>query len=261
MNRADPLFIHAWWRSGSTYIWAKLREDESHCCYYEPLHEQIADQSLAAIDTPPGLEASKGFRHPILKTNYFAEYARLLRSGSLGHSKELAYDRYLLQPGQVDDKLRNYLEGLIASASEANCRPMLCFCRSQMRSAWMKAAFRGIHVAQIRNPADQWSSFPIRPYFAIHMIIIALRLRRLHPLAFAHIERFERFAQQIAKRPWMPEEMLAEHFITPFVSQRDCLDVFLVIWIASALQAVAYCDFLLDIDRLSNDIEYRNVAS
>jgi hypothetical protein len=37
--------------------------------------------------------------------------------------------------------------------------------------------------------------------------------------------------------------------------------VFLVIWIASALQAIAYCDFLLDIDLLSTDPDYRTTAS
>src|SRR4026208_1945481 len=134
MNAVAPIFIHAWWRSGSTYIWAKLREDEALCCYYEPLHEQIADQSLTAIEVPPDKEASENFRHPVLKKNYFAEYAELLRSGELRHSKEFAYSNYLLQPWQVDDGLRSYIEGLIASASNARRRPVLCFCRSQMRS-------------------------------------------------------------------------------------------------------------------------------
>jgi len=259
--KRTPIFVHSWWRSGSTYIWAKLREEKTLCCYYEPLHEQISDQSLAAIDAPPSIEASENFRHPILKTNYFAEYAGLLRSGKLYHSKEFAYDNYLLQPQQPNDQLRSYIEGLITSALDAGRRPVLCFCRSQMRSAWMKETFGGIHVAQIRNPFDQWSSFQIRPYFPIYMVVIALKLRQLHPLAFAHIEAFEQFAQQVSKRAWLPAEMLAEHLITPFISQRDCFDIFLIIWIVSALQTIASCDFLLDIDRLSSDLEYRNTTS
>jgi len=92
------------------------------------------------------------------------------------------------------------------------------------------------------------------------MIFIALRLRDLYPQAFVHIRPFEDFALQLSKRP-LPAKLVAEYFIPQFVNQRDCLDIFLVIWIASALQTIAYCDFLLDIDRLSTDFEYRSTAS
>jgi hypothetical protein len=261
MLSEDPIFIHAWWRSGSTYIWSKLRENKSCRCYYEPLHERIAELNLAAIKAPPELEVSRALRHPVPKKHYFAEYAKLLRSGSLHYFPELAYLRYLLLPDQADDRLRNYLDGLISSASAAKHRAILCFCRSQMRSAWMKQALGGIHVAQIRNPVDQWASFQIDSYFTFNMIMIALKLRDLHPRAFAHIEPFERFAHGLSKRPSLPAELIAKYFVSQFVNQRDCFDVFLVIWIASALQAIAYCDFLLDIDLLSTDPDYRITAS
>jgi hypothetical protein len=130
----------------------------------------------------------------------------------------------------------------------------------------MKQTCGGIHVAQIRNPVDQWASFKsyqlkIRPNFAADMITIALKLRDLHPRAFVHIEPFERFAQDLSKRPSLPADVIARYFLSQFVRQRDCFDVFLVIWIASALQAIAYCDFLLDIDLLSTDLGYRDITS
>lgn len=261
MVSENPIFIHAWWRSGSTYVWSKLRENKSDRCYYEPLHEKNAVLNLAAIKASANVEASVALRHPIPKKHYFAEYAKLLRSNSLHYSPDLAYDRYLLLPGQADDKLRKYLDGLISSASAADRRAILCFCRSQMRSAWMKEVFGGIHVAQIRNPADQWASFGIDGYFAANMMIIALKLRNLHPQAFVHIEPFERFAQQLAKRPSLSVELVGEMVSKHFVNQRDWLDLFLVIWIASALQAIAYCDYLLDIDLLSTDLDCRNDTS
>ncbi len=266
MSSTDPIFIHAWWRSGSTYIWSKLREKESRRCYFEPLNERIIDLNVTVVEASPEIDDTRNLRHPVLQKHYFAEYAELLRSGSLHYSPELAYQRYLLLPGQADDRLRNYLDGLISSASAAKRRAILCFCRSQMRSAWMRQTFGGIHVAQIRNPVDQWASFKsfqlkTRPNFAVDMIIIALKLRDLHPHAFVHIEPFERFAQDLSKRPSLPTELIAKYFISHFVSQRDCFDVFLLIWIASALQAIAYCDFLLDIDLLTTDLDYRNATS
>lgn len=87
--------------------------------------------------------------------------------------------------------------------------------------------------------------------------MIALKLRNLHPHAFMHIESFERFAQDISRRPSLPLDLIAGQFVT----QRDCLDVFLVIWIASAMQAIAYCDFVLDIDLLAADPNNRNSTS
>jgi hypothetical protein len=254
-----PIFVHAWWRSGSTYIWLKLRENESCRCYYEPLHEGMGSLKLADMEGPPKSDVSQSLRHPIPKQPYYAEYAALMRSGSLNYSSELAYDRYLLLRGQADDKLRSYIGRLISAACAAKRRAVLCFCRTQMRSAWMKATFGGVHVAQIRNPAGQWASFNmgLGPYFIRHMLIIALKLRNSHPLAFAHIESFERLAHNLAKRPSIPVEQIPKLF----VSRSDSLAVFLVIWMASTLQAMTYCDFLLDIDRLSTDLDYRNLAS
>jgi hypothetical protein len=257
----QPVFIHAWWRSGSTYVWSKFREDKSCRCYYEPLHERISNLNLAVTKKDPDSELSRTLKHPIPNKSYFAEYARLVRSGRLHYSPDLAYDRYLLQPGQTDQRLRNYLDELISSANAANRRPVLCFCRSQMRSAWIKQNFGGFHVAQIRNPADQWSSFKIDPYFISKMIIIALKLRDLYPHAFVHSQSFERFAQRVSKQSSLPTEVFTHYFVDSFINSRDCLDIFLVIWIASALQAISHCNFLLDIDLLSNDLEYRNVAT
>src|SRR5262249_3899658 len=150
---------------------------------------------------PPRFELKESLRHPIVRQHYYAEYAELLRSGTLNYSLDLAYDRYFLVRGQTDDALRTYIDGLISAASAAKRRAILCFCRSQMRSAWMKHTFGGIHIAQIRNPADQWASFnKVSGYFVHNMLMIALKLRNSYPLAFAHIESFERFAHNLSKR-------------------------------------------------------------
>lgn len=256
----DPVFVHAWWRSASTYFWLKLRETESLRCFYEPLHEKIAQLDADVVEKFAETDVSQALRHPIAKKNYFFEYLELLRSGRTRYFPELAYERYFLQPEQLDEKLRVYLNGLISNASAANRRATLCFCRSQMRAAWMKATFGGIHVAQIRNPADQWASFKISPYFEIGTVMIALKLRRAHPGAFVHIEPFERFAQQLSKRPGIPER-LTNYITGQFVGQRDCFDIFLVIWIASALQALAHSDFVLDVDLLATEPRSREATS
>jgi hypothetical protein len=96
-----PIVVHAWWRSGSTCIWSKLRENESCRCYFEPLNPTIADLRVTTVARLPDIADTKNLRHPILKTHYFAEYADLLRSARLSYSPDLAYDRYLLLPEQL----------------------------------------------------------------------------------------------------------------------------------------------------------------
>jgi hypothetical protein len=254
---ADRIFIHAWWRSGSTYIWSKLRKNDNLICYYEPLHEKNARLTMEVINKPADIELSRLFRHPQQSKNYFAEYATLVRSNRLKFSPALSYDRFLLRPNQIDDELRIYIDRLLRAASGANRVAVLCFCRSQMRSAWIRRLFGGVHIAQIRNPSDQWASFKVEPYFRNKMLIIALKLRQLHPASFLHIEAFERFARHMAKHPTQAVEQLFDAFI----AEKDSLAVFLVIWIASALQAISYADFVLDIDRLSTDRGYQKTAS
>jgi hypothetical protein len=255
---ANHIFIHAWWRSGSTYVWSKLRENEALVCYYEPLHERLARLDLKTIAQPHSIEKSRSLRHPPQKEHYYAEYAELLRLDNLHFSPELSYDRYLLRPEQTNEPLRVYIDGLITAAFVSGRIPALCFCRSQMRSAWMRKVFGGTHIAQIRNPTDQWASFnrDRGTYFTDRLLTIALQLYNLHPTCFAHIEQFARFARFMSNRP----ASLADQLVGMFLKKRDLLALFLLIWTASTLQAISHCDFVLDIDRLSNDLGYRRTV-
>ena len=257
IETSRPIFVHAWWRSGSTYVWSKLRENQTCVCFYEPLHEKLLARVRGQVEPSLDSEISTTLRHPALTKSYFGEYRDLFGSNDFGFAQELSYDRFFLLPEQEDEKLRVYLAALIDAASASGRKAVLCFCRSQMRSAWIKIAFGGLHVAQIRNPAHQWASFQVEPYFRTKMLVIALKLRDAYPRSFAHIENFERFALFVAKRPSFP----FEQFISSFVNERDALEIFLLIWVWSAAQAVSHADFVLDIDALSRDEHSRQVAS
>jgi len=239
-------------------VWSKLRCNPSLRCYYEPLHEQLAALDRATVDGPADAAMVRMLRHPPQEKSYFAEYLDLVASGRLRYSRDLAYARYLLRPAQTDETLRAYLDGLIGDAAAAGRRPVLCFCRSQMRSAWMRRVFGGIHIAQVRNPFDQWASFQVNSYFIRQMLTIALALRAEHPLAFIHLDRFEQQARALARQDTTPG---GERGNAPTIDWRDALGVFLVLWIASALQAIDCSDGLLDVDRLATDDGYRQESS
>ncbi len=121
----------------------------------------------------------------------------------------------------------------------------------------MKRNFVGIHIAQLRNPNDQWLSFQVNPYFTSRMISLALALRKIHPDAFTHIHDFERQAHDASLR----NTSSGARGIQIQLNRRDCFRIFMVIWIASALQSIASADFVLDIDSLSTGASYRNSAA
>ena len=257
MSTNSPIFIHSWWRSSSTYVWLKLRQDVSLQCFYEPLHERVASLDVNAIQSGPEVAIGRMLRHPAAEKHNFYEYLEPVRSGTLRYTPDLAYERYILRRDQADPGLFAYIDGLISVAAGNARRAVLCFCRSQMRSAWMKENFAGTHIAQIRNPFDQWVSFQINPYFIRRMMGLALLLRKLHPDAFAHIEDFERQARELSNSTGHQRNDPGQKPL----SKRDVFRIYMVIWIASALQSVSSSDFVLDVDLLSNDRDYQKLSA
>ena len=253
-NSGFPLFVHAWFRSGSTYIWSKLRENEKLICYYEPFHEVLAEKTLGEqIGKHKAYEASSVMRHPIQDRHYFHEYKDLVEQHQLNFAPELSYKNYFLSPDQNDDPRYQYLQTLISYGAAVNRLPTLCFCRSQMRSAWIRKNFAGKHIAQIREPLPQWESFDVLPYFRNTMIKVALDLRENCPAYFDHIPNFNRFAAAFERRKSLPADQLYEFFLRP----DDFLAIFLLVWVLSTLQSISHSDLALDIDRLSSDGSYR----
>jgi hypothetical protein len=256
MKDTTPVFVHAWWRSSSTYVWSKLRQNPGLCCYYEPLHERIASLDKEAVSASPESTISVALRHPVADRNYFAEYFDFPTSPVARYLPQLAYDRYLLRAGDDDPALHAYINALVTTAAEAGKRPVLCFCRSQMRSAWMKRHFGGIHLAQIRNPASQWASFQVSPYFTQRLVGIGLKLCGAFPQAFAHIRAFDR------QTTGAPADRGGAGGPARFsIAAEDTLRLFLLIWLASSMQAIAQADRILDVDRLAIEPAYRESAS
>lgn len=239
-----PVFIHAWFRSGSTWFWTKLRAESKICAYYEPLNEELAIWTPERIRLGP-TKAFAGDNHPPFERHYFYEYVELMEQRRLLFDNALSYERYFLSPEEADPALERYLANLIASAQGKALRPALCFCRSQMRALWMKRRFGGTHICQIRGPADQWLSFGRHDYFKQRTLLTACLLNRRHPGCLEALSGFPELY-----RAWQTGRPV--HY-----RDQDCLEVFCVLWIASALQALAASSIILDIDRLGADLDLR----
>ncbi|MEP9387742.1 hypothetical protein [Mesorhizobium sp. KR9-304] len=238
------VFVHSWFRSGSTWLWAKFRDDSRFVAYYEPLNEELPLWTPQRLDTAAA-RAFDGDNHPTVGKHYFYEYRDLIASDRLQFDRSISYERYLLDADEKDIPLRNYLSGLISGAAASGHRPALCFCRSQMRSLWIKANFSGLHVAQIRNPWDQWVSFGKHPYFKNRTLLTAYCIEKRRPGSFSHVSGFNELVSN-----WNRGKQAAFRDI-------DCFTAYITIWIASSVQACIASDILLDIDLIGTNTAAR----
>jgi hypothetical protein len=251
-----PVFVHAWWRTASTWLWAKLRAQPGLRCYYEPLNERLAYWTAPLLRAyRPDPATVRRSKHPPMERPYFAEYLELLEQGGMGYAMELAYERYLLAPQDEDPALERYLARLVAHAAGRKERPVLCFVRSPMRALWMKRRFGGLHIAQLRNPRDQWASFRAQgrggsSYFTAGMMLIAAELRRQLPAALEGMPALPRVTLT-------PRTLSVDgDALAPEAEYR----LFALLWLASALQSLSAAELVLDSDRLSADAAERRAA-
>jgi hypothetical protein len=186
---------------------------------------------------------------------YFAEYIELLEAGGAGYDVTLAYERYLLAPDEKDLALERYLARLIEHAASRRERAVLCFVRSPMRALWMQRRFGGLHIAQLRNPRDQWGSFRAQgkggsSYFTAGLSLIGASLRRRHPAALETLPELPRVKLKPAalSSTGAPLSLEAEY------------GLFILLWLASGLQSLAAAEVALDSDRVALDAAARRRA-
>jgi hypothetical protein len=253
--------VHAWWRAATTWFWAKLRARPALRCYYEPLHERLAVLTAAALRAQRlDPEQLRRMGHPPLERPYFAEYLELLEAGGTGLDPALSYERYFLAPEEDDPALERYLRRLIGHAAQRGERAVLCFVRSPLRALWMRRRFGGLHIAQIRNPRDQWGSFIARggsrgSYFTNGTLLIARRLHRRVPRLFSHLARLP--GPRVRAFPEVTVSARGMTMQGESIGHAREYAVFVLLWLASALQSLSAAEIVIDCDRLSADAPAR----
>lgn len=158
MSLVRPIFIHAMWRTGSTYVWKKFRDDPRYRAYYEPLHERLS-QPREAVEAVCGAATMAALRHPPTDDFYFAEYPFTPDGGVEYFQKPLSYERYCLEATEADEDLRRYIGNLCEYAALHGQRAVFQFNRSLFRAAWLAHNFLSVHVLVLRNPLAVWKSF------------------------------------------------------------------------------------------------------
>lgn len=251
-RQARPVFIHAMWRTGSTYIWNKFREQSGYRAYYEPLHEHLWLLRRKDFENEEIQTTNRQLRHPELKKHYFDEFPSDAEGRVPLFREEFTFDTYCLEPEEDSPDLAAYIQSLLDFAAAQNEIPVLQFNRSVFRSAWLSSRFSPISLLLHRDPFDTWKSFGLSDYFSVGVCRIIGRHRN-RPNLRAIAERW--------KVPYVTgtfEEQDAA-YRAYFQQHGDALYPMLyAVMVESVLYNLPHTDLILDMNALSASGEVRS---
>lgn len=181
--RTDPIWIHAPWRAGSTYVWNIFRSCPEYLAFYEPFHESL--ETLTTTGVAGATAASWPSGHPPLEAPYYREFEPLLTPGGgvRGFEQAFSYSYYFVNDEPLA-RQQAYLNGLVAHARALRRRAVFGFCRSTGRAAWFRRHMPGVHIALTRDGLGLWRSAFGRSethgdlYFVTRPLVILLLSRR-----------------------------------------------------------------------------------
>lgn len=163
----SPVFLHTGWRSAGTWLWSHFRRLPEVMGYYEPLHPLLAERPRALKGAHTDAWSSG---HPSMDTPYFQEFLPLMqrhwfrlhrwgrREGVRHYDRAFEIDRFNAVPPDAE-ALDRYVQLLLEHARRHRRTPVLKFCRSMGRMAWMMQRHpTAVHVAVLRQPLDQYAS-------------------------------------------------------------------------------------------------------
>lgn len=141
----EPIFIHAAFRSSSTYVLDHLIIQENVVKIYEPLHEGFGN-------VPELLQ------RPNQQGDFFSAL-ELPMGGVKGFRKSFGTERMFLAPDDDHLPLQNYIDILLKEAERRSLRPVVKEVRTQGRISWLRKRFGGVHIGLIRDPRSQFRSY------------------------------------------------------------------------------------------------------
>ena len=261
-ERYRSIFLHSGWRTAGTWIWSQFRRHGRVMGFYEPLSESLATLTLQSMRAMrPGATNS---RHPEPNRPYFEEFAPLFggrRPGVAGYRPEFAYESFFLDAESDAPHLAAYLDSLLSLAHGQAKLPVLKFCRSSGRVAWLRKQFPdAAHVVVLRDPVSQWlSGWKIfledgNPYYITTPLRTLVRHKDRDTVAKA-IELL-----RVRPRDYdFPHRHAACCRFVKSMTPEALYRGFLAFWVSTTTAALPEADVVIESERLS-DPEYRVVA-
>ncbi len=256
---APPVFIHASWRTGSTWFWSRFRAIPETLCFYEPFNADLA--VLTAEKAATYGNAWVGANHPNVGP-YYLEYGPLLRPGGgvQLYDPRFAFE-WFIPRGGVTGELRQgekwYLGQLLAQGTRSGKTVVLGFTRSMGRSHAIKNSFGGVHILQYRNLWRQWRSYvrhsDIGGTFFINSV--ASLCNRTDDAFLGSIATF--YLKRQTTSPPSPGTIEARRLLER-VPERDTFSMFMALHIYLYLRTSLIADIIVDVTELIGNSSCRD---
>jgi hypothetical protein len=263
MNK-NPIFIHSLFRTGSTYIWNKFRQQKNYHCYYEPFHQNLI---FLNRDNPDLWEFTKQvtdqMNHPPLEKSYTYEYFDLIKDSEEGlkfFKKSLSFDEFCFnRKNQAAFKYINYL---IENSGQKI--PVFQFNRTSLRTKWFKSNFpESLNIYIYREPHSQWQSHlsmqrknHLDIFCVMNLLTAGINahshcfktLSLLVPLVEFHSDLFEN------------ERIIYSQLIKTYTPEEQ-YTIFYYTWLFALIFNWINSDLVISVDRLNVDNRYRQRIS
>jgi SAM-dependent methyltransferase len=256
-SRPRPIFIHAIWRTGSTYIWKKFREQSRYRSYFEPLNELLLKPQREIESLQPSSITVRN-RHPHIDRFYYAEFPFMTRGGVEFFEKHLPYERYCLHESGADEPLKRYVNHLISLAQENGQVPVLQFNRSLLRVGWLNRNFAPLNILLLRQPMDIWQSYLSFDglYFPTVVSLILGQNHYKHPLR--EITEFQAV-------PFYVNDSFENEFEYYYQFTQRSLEalypLFYSFYTLTCAYAARYADCIIDMNEVSANAQVRDALT
>ena len=244
-----PIFVHSIFRSGSTYIFNVFRRSKyKYYSFQEPLHEAtfFSRKNSAFLKVDNLNKSIKDLRHPEIGQDYFKEIGDLWPCWQYSVYESLIYDEYFLNLSTGQNT--QFWKDLVAGTST---RAVFQECRTAGRIKLLREKIGGVHIYLWRNPWDQWWSYKVNSYFdaANRLIIHSTYAPAAVQLMVDRLGLVKCNTKSISKS-------LEFYYKNP-LSAEQSYQVFYMVWILGLHNGLDHCHIDLNIDRLSDDLDYK----
>ena len=251
------IFLHSMFRSGSTYIFKKFREEPQFWCYYEPFHHQLAHLEEGNLEIfRYDKVAADRMNHPHLMKPHFHEYHLALKNAKLNSfSPVIAYDDFSVVKHHA--LTFKYIANLLNAAPQNTC-PVLQFNRSSLRIKWLKTYFKDCqHVYLLRPPRDQFESYCQAGKFSGN-IFLTMNVYILEKnFKYGHFNKaYEKINGKflLSNRIFDDLELIGSQVDT--VPLEIHYEIFLHLWFASLIHGTCHSDLVVEMQKLGVNRNY-----